>query len=106
MFRRTIFPALMITALASTTAWAQSASPGPRDDHGQQVMQKIHDDLTAKGLKDVRVEPGSFIVSGTDKNGKHVVMLIGPDSMTVLTPAEAQAPQQAQEKDPNLKNWE
>ena len=103
---RTVVCALAVAALASTPAWAQSAGSGPRQDHGQQVMQQIQDDLTSKGFKDVRVVPGSFIVSGTDKDGKKVMMLIGPDSLTVLTPAEPQPPQQAQEKDPNLKNWE
>jgi hypothetical protein len=107
MIRRTIIPALALAALVSTATWAQSPAT---DDHGQQVMQKIHDDLTAKGFKDVRVMPGSFIVSGTDTNGQAVVMLIGPNSTTVLTPANpgdpSQPPQQAQQKDPSLKNWE
>ena len=66
--------------------------------------------MTARGFTDFRVVPGSFIVSGTDKIGQPVVMLIGPNSMTVMTPADpgtaAQPPQQAQEKDKSLKNWE
>ena len=106
----TLIFTVAIATLASTTAWAQSSGPGPREDYGQQVMQKIHDDLTAKGFKDVRVVPGSFIVSGTDQQGNPVMMLIGPDSMTVLAPADSgdssQPPQQAQQKDPKLQNWE
>jgi hypothetical protein len=109
MIRRMLIPALALAAFVfQATARAQSSANA--DDHGQQVMQKIHDDLTAKGFTDVRVVPGSFIVSGTDKNGQPVVMLIGPNSMTVLTPANpgdaSQPPQQAQQKDPSLKNWE
>jgi hypothetical protein len=107
MSRRMIVPALALAAVVSTAAWAQSPAT---DDGGQQVMQKIHDDLRAKGFTDVRVVPGSFIVSGTDKNGQPVVMLIGPNSMTVLTPADpgdaSQPPQQAQQKDKSLQNWE
>ena len=109
MIRRMLIPALALAAFVfQATARAQSSANA--DDHGQQVMQKIHDDLTAKGFRDVRVMPGSFIVSGTDQDGKHVVLLIGPGSTTVLTPANpgdlSQPPQQAQQKDPSLKNWE
>ena len=103
MLRTPIVAALVIMAVVLVPATAFTQASADADDHGQQLMQKIHDDLTAKGFTDVRVVPGSFVVSGTDKTGQPVVMLIGPNGMTVLTP---QAPQQAQKKDPSLKNWE
>lgn len=116
MLRTLIASAVAAAALLPAGALAQSPRADDnhgQDDHGQQVMQKIHDDLTAKGFKDVKVVPGSFVVSGIGQDGKPVMMLIGPDSMTVLTPTDpgtpgdlSQPPQQAQQKDPKLQNWE
>ena len=77
MLRRTIVLAL---AFASIPAWAQSPAADP--NAGQIVMQRLHDELTAQGYKDVTVVPSSFIVSGTNREGKPVMMLIGPNSMT------------------------
>ncbi len=108
MLQRIILTVLASLALAATASAQPPADP--QDDHGQQVMQKLHDELTAKGFKNVHVMPGSFVVSGTDQQGKPMVMLIGPDAMTVLTPADGadivQPPQQAQQKDPKLQTWE
>jgi len=116
MIRRTFIPVLALAASAlalaafvvPATVRAQPAVNG--EDAGRQVMQKIHDDLTAKGFTDVRVVPSSFIVSGTNKEGQPVMLLIGPNSVTVLTPVEpgdaSQPPEQAQHKDKSLQNWE
>jgi hypothetical protein len=40
----------------------------------------------SSGFKDVQVVPNSFIVSARDKDGVPMQMLIGPESMTVITP--------------------
>lgn len=108
MFRKLIVPALAAALLVPAATLAQS--PRADDSASQQVMQKIRDEMTANGLKDVKVVPGSFIVSGTNQEGQAVVMVIGPNATTVLTPMDpddaSQAPQQAQQKDENLKNWE
>src|SRR4051794_32684849 len=52
----------------SSTA-AQSSQPLP-----QQIQQK----LTSQGFRDVKVVPGSFLVSAKDKQGDPVTMIIGP----------------------------
>jgi len=105
-----ILPALALAAFASTAAWAQSPTKDQNDDGGQTLMQKIRDELAAEGYKDVTVVPSAFIVSGRDKEGKPVMMLIGPNSMTMLTPLAPddgqQPPQQAQQKDKTLQKWE
>jgi hypothetical protein len=110
MFRKLIVPALLAATCAAPLLPAQAETPVIEDDAatGQQILQKLHDELTAKGLRDVQVIPSSFIVRGTDKDGQPVMLLIGPTSTTILTPDQMrdQAPQQAQQKDPSLKNWE
>ena len=82
MLFRSLSFALAVTAIASAAAWAQSPQ-APVD--AQNLPQKIHDDLVSKGFTDVQVVPQSFLVSAKDKNGKTMVMLIGPNSMTVLS---------------------
>jgi hypothetical protein len=81
MLRNLIMPTVVALAFVPAAAWAQSTAI---DDDVQNIPQKIHDELTAKGFKDVKVVPGSYIVSGEDKDGNPVMMVIGPNSMTVM----------------------
>jgi hypothetical protein len=88
---RTILPALAALALGSGAAWAQSKDVDPN-----QVPDKIREKLSAEGYQDVKVAPGSYVVSAKDKDGNRVVMLIGPTSMTMMkvpdNPSTAQTP--------------
>ena len=90
MTRRLILPALAALGLAAGTAFAQMAPPdnGPSiataDENGEDLQQQIRDRLSAEGFKDVHVKATAFLVSAKDKNDKPIVMLIGPNSMTVL----------------------
>jgi hypothetical protein len=92
MARRTIIPILAIAAFASGPAWAQSKS----EDPNQSLPDKIREKLTAEGYRDVKVAPGSYVVSAKDKDGNRVMMLIGPTSMTMMkvpdNPSTAQSP--------------
>jgi uncharacterized protein YpmB len=107
MFRRMIIPALAAAALLSGAAWAQTAAQTAKDEDGSQsVMQKIHDELTAQGFKDVKVVPSAFIVSGKNKDGTPVMMLIGPNSMTMLTPADPGDLTQGLQQDGNKSDWQ
>jgi hypothetical protein len=119
MFRRMIVPALAAAALLSGAAWAQTmaqtaaqttaqttAQTAKDDDGSQAVMQRIHDELTAQGFKDVKVVPSAFIVSGKNKDGTPVMMLIGPNSMTVLTPADSGESPQGLQQDDNRPDWQ
>jgi hypothetical protein len=62
-----------------------TAPTAEQQDAIRKLPDQIHDRLTAEGFTDVTVVPGSFIVSGRDKDGKPVLMLIGPNSMQVMT---------------------
>jgi hypothetical protein len=92
MVRRIILPALAIVAFASGAAWAQPKE----EDPNQSLPNKIREKLTAEGYQDVKVAPGSFVVSAKDKDGNRVMMLIGPTSMTMMkvpdNPSTAQSP--------------
>ena len=92
MIWRTILPALAAVAFASSGAWAQSKD----EDPGQSVPQKIREKLTAQGFQDVKIAPGSYVVSAKDKDGNRVMMMIGPTSMTMMkvpdNPSTAQVP--------------
>src|SRR5689334_118140 len=93
MIRRMILPALAAVALASGVAWAQSKDDGTT---AQNLPDKIREKLTADGYQDVKIAPGSYIVSAKDKDGNRVMMMIGPTSMTMMkvpeTPSVAQSP--------------
>jgi len=86
MLFRSIPLAVAIVATASAAAWAQSPQ-APVD--AQNLPQKIHDDLVSRGFTDVHVVPQSFLISARDKTGQTIVMLVGPNSMTVLSAPKA-----------------
>jgi len=92
MIRRMILSAVAIVAFASGAAWAQSKA----EDPNQSLPDKIREKLTADGYHDVKVAPGSYVVSARDKDGNRVMMLIGPTSMTMMkvpdNPSTAQSP--------------
>ena len=81
----------LVVALA-LAGGAVSAQTGDADN-AQDLPKKIQEKLTEQGFKDVKVVPGSYLVSATDKNGNPIMMMIGPDSMTMIT----QAPQHDQQ---------
>lgn len=107
MFRRLIVPACASLALLSGAALAQGPTQdGAQDDQNNKGMsdeaiqhgpQKLRDKLAADGYTDVKIAPGSYVVSAKDKDGHKVVMMIGPNSMTVMkvpdkNPSQAQVP--------------
>jgi hypothetical protein len=114
MLGRVIVPAWASLALLAGTAWAQSPTPrspaphaqdnGPAmtDQEIQHGQQKLREKLAQDGYTDVKIAPGSYIVSAKDKDGNKVVMMIGPNSMTMMKmpnndpsqsdPSQAQVP--------------
>lgn len=94
MVRRLIISALALAFMSSVAA-AQSMT---KDDEAiQQMPQQLRDKLTAQGYSDVKIAPGSYIVSAKDKDGNRVMMMIGPTSMTMMkvpdqNPSQAQTP--------------
>src|ERR1700759_4582164 len=93
MLFRMIPLALVGAALAHGPAFAQA--PDPAED----VTKKLHDDLTARGFTDVKVMPQAFLISAKDKDGNPLLMLVGPNSMTVLSGSPPGDPNTAQSKD-------
>jgi hypothetical protein len=93
MLFRTISLALVAAALAHGPAFAQATDP--TDD----LQKKLHDDLTARGFTDVKVMPQAFLISAKDKDGNPLLMLVGPNSMTVLSGSPPSDPNTAQSKD-------
>ncbi len=92
MFRSILFSALVTATLLPAGAWAQSppanqasGAPPITDDESQNLSQKIRDRLQSEGFKDVVVRPSSFVVRARDQNDKPVMMLIGPEGMTMIT---------------------
>lgn len=65
-------------SMPSTT---QSEQTHPAKDLPKEIQHK----LTSQGFSDVKIVPGSYLVSAKDKNGDPVSMVIGPHSMTMFT---------------------
>ena len=115
MLGRLILPACASLALLAGLAWAQSPTPndkaqgndtqndnkGMSDQEMQHGPQKLREKLAADGYTDVKIAPGSYVVSAKDKDGHKVMMMIGPTSMTMMKvpdndpsndPSQAQVP--------------
>ena len=92
MLFRMMSLALASAALVHGSALAQT-------DATQDASKKIHDDLTARGFTDVKVVPQTFLISAKDKDGNPLVMLVGPNSMTVLSAPPSGDPNIAKSKD-------
>ena len=73
-------------ALAQTSPAGPSAANQPAAGAAQiSLRQHIADDLEKAGFIDVTVFPASFIAQAQDKQGRSVMMLIGPDeTVTVI----------------------
>jgi len=91
MVRALLLPALAVLTLTVTlpaTAKSDSATTAT-DDDAQSMPDKIREKLSSDGYKDITVVPTSYVVSATDKDGKRVLLLIGPASSTTTLPDEA-----------------
>jgi hypothetical protein len=93
MMKTLITAAALSIALApgAVLAQDQTGSTTTQDKMNTQGTQPISQELKQKledqGFGDVKVVPGSLIVSAKDKSGDPVTMVIGPHSMTVFTMA-------------------
>lgn len=92
---------VFLTTIVLAFGWAAAPSLAKTDpattlsDDGTQSMpDKIRDKLSEDGYKDITVMPTSYAVSATDKEGKPVLLLIGPSSASTLqqAPSTAQSP--------------
>lgn len=60
----------------------QTGSNGQNTMH---VRQQVKQDLQQAGFTNVQVMPESFLVRAKDKEGRPVMMVINPDSITAVT---------------------
>ena len=68
---------------ASTSPGQQSNSTGGQD--AATAQQHVKQDLEQAGFTSVQVMPESFLVRAHDKQGRPVMMVINPDSITAVT---------------------
>lgn len=69
----------------SSGSSGQMQSTMPGGPGGTSVRQHIQSDLEKLGYKNVRVMPTSFLAQATDPQNRPVLMMINPDSVTVIT---------------------
>ena len=60
-----------------------------QNTHWQQVPREIRQQLEDDGYSNIRIAPGSVLVTAQDQKGRDVTMLIGPRSVTTLTSLDA-----------------
>ena len=81
--------AIASPALAANSSANQSGSTNnmASPQSTQSLPSEIRAKLKQDGFTNVQVVPGSFLVSAKDKNGDPVTMVIGPNSMMMVTEA-------------------
>ena len=67
----------------STNPEQQSSAAGGQNNMA--VQQHMKQDLEQAGFTNVQVMPESFLVRAHDKQGRPVMMVINPDSITAVT---------------------
>jgi len=99
MPRPLVLPVLTALTLAlgllPAAAKTDPAATVVDDADSQSMPDKIREKLSADGYKEITVVPTSYVVSATDKDGKRVLLLVGPASSTILPeeePSTAQSP--------------
>ena len=91
--------ALALLALSGTVPAIATTSDVPAATDGNDnagMTDQIRARLSADGYKDITILPTTYAVSATDKTGKPVLLLIGPQSSTILqgtqNPSTAESP--------------
>ena len=85
-------------AQSSMNASSQPAAPlvsqqgSPANQDGALNAQKLKQDLQNSGFTDVNVAPESFLVQAKTKDGKPVMMAIGPNGFTAVEAIDRNAP--------------
>jgi hypothetical protein len=90
---RTLFVLLLGTGFAGSALAATDTAPAgstsqnaaPDAQAPAHLSQKLRDDLTKAGFTDINIMPSSFVVRAKDSQGKPVMMVINPDSLTKVT---------------------
>lgn len=94
-----LIPAFALVALMIAPASAQTSNPPAQSpststnqaSQSEPLPQQIRQKLEKQGFSNVQIVPGSFLVSAQDRNGDPVNMLIGPNSLMIMTTAPVSA---------------
>jgi hypothetical protein len=89
--------AFLVLAGASAIAKTSDMPSTAESSDNAALTEQIRARLAADGYKDITIMPTTYAVSATDKTGKPVLLLIGPQSSTILRgddkdPSTAQSP--------------
>jgi hypothetical protein len=83
---RTLFVLLLGSGFAGSALAAMDSAQKTTDAQAPaHLSQKLHDDLAKAGFTDITIMPSSFVVRAKDSQGKPVMMVINPDSLTEVT---------------------
>jgi hypothetical protein len=88
---------IALIALGLVVAGTAAAAPNTANDQSQpqtnsqgaaihqSIAQQVRKNLEDAGYSDVQLMPSSFLVKAKDKDGNPVMMVISPDSVTVVS---------------------
>jgi hypothetical protein len=99
--------AMLVVAGAAPAVAKTSDAPATTESNDNAAMtEKIRAKLTEDGYKDITILPTTYAVSATDKTGKPVLLLIGPQSSTILQGTENPDPSTAESPDGDKKEMQ
>jgi len=89
--------AMLVVAGAAPAIANTSDVPATTESNDNAALtEQIRAKLAEDGYKDITILPTTYAVSATDKTGKPVLLLIGPQSSTLLqgtqNPSTAESP--------------
>jgi hypothetical protein len=77
--------AMPASAQHSPPDQAAPQAPACQAPSGQAIGQNIRSDLARAGYRDIQMVPDSFVVRAKDPRGIPVMMVLSPNSITVVT---------------------
>ncbi len=96
LFITSAFAMLALAGAAPAIAKTSDAPATTESTDNAGLTEQIRARLTEDGYKDITIMPTTYAVSATDKTGKPVLLLIGPQSSTILQGSENPDPSTAQ----------
>lgn len=95
--RAILIPVIAAVSFAALPALAQSSNTSSNTTAGSQnssmsadqIEQKLQANLSKAGYTDIKIVPGSFLVSAKDSDGQLTQMMISPHSVIAMTPVQS-----------------
>jgi hypothetical protein len=70
---------------SSNSSSSSAQHSGTNSQDNTNIRQQLMQDLQKAGFTNVQVVPESFLVRAKDKQGRPVMMVVNPDSVTAIT---------------------